>query len=252
MTETITSRKNEKILHIKKLFSSSSYRREHGEFACDGEKLLKEALAHDIKVKTVLKCGDISLKLPENVKAFNVSEDIINFVSPMKTPQRVLFSCEMIENEEFKNFSGSGIIIENIQDPGNVGTIIRTANAFSIKNVVLVGACADIYNPKTIRASMGAVFRQKIMTASTADIKLAKDAGKRIFAAALASDSEDMRNIDLRDSAVVIGNEGSGISEEMLEICDKKLIIPMNRDCESLNAGAAAAVIMWEIGKSAL
>lgn len=252
MREKITSRKNEKVLHMKKLFSNNNYRYECKEFACDGEKLLKEAVEHNIKINTVLTCGDIGIELPDSTGVFNVPRDIIDFVSPLKTPQNVLFSCAMPIKEKAIAFNGGCIIIENIQDPGNVGTIIRTANAFSIESVVLVGSCADIYNPKTIRASMGAVFRQNVITAEMSDLQEMKDSGKMIYATALEKDSVDFRSVELSDVAVVIGNEGSGISREMIDICDKKLIIPMNRDCESLNAGAAAAVIMWEMGKGRL
>ena len=247
MTEIIKSRKNEKIVHMKKLGSSASYRRETGETLCDGAKLLREALSHGVKVTAVLTCGEVSV--PENVKVYQVDRELLEYVSPMKTPQTVLFSCEIPDmsggGAEIKN----AIILENIQDPGNVGTMIRTANAFSVDTVILAGDCADPFSPKTVRASMGASFRQRIVRMDLAEIEELKEK-MPIYGAALSERSVDIGNVDLKNAAVVIGNEGSGLSDEMLSLCSGEMIIPMNPDCESLNAGAAAAVVMWEMRRA--
>jgi len=248
MTDIITSRKNEKLLHIRKLFASSGYRYENGEFACDGEKLLQEAISNGIKVNAVFKCGELKTSLPSDVRIYDVPRDIIEFISPMKTPQDILFSCEMPKHKA-DVVGGKSIVIENIQDPGNVGTILRTAGAFRIDKVILVGACADPYNPKTIRASMGAVFRQQMVFASLEDLKQAKEAGIKIYGAALSPGSVDFRSVSFENAIVAIGNEGNGLSSELLDLCDKKVIIPMDSKCESLNAGVAASIIMWEMSK---
>lgn len=249
MTEIIKSRKNEKIVHLKKLGSSASYRRETGETLCDGAKLLREALGHGIKVKTVLTCGEVSV--PDTVAVYRVNRELLEYVSPMNTPQDILFSCEipdMGSNGDITN----AIILENIQDPGNVGTMIRTANAFSIDTVILTGDCADPFSPKTIRASMGASFRQRIVRMDLDGLMRLKEKGLRLYGAALSERSADIEDIDLKNTAVVIGNEGSGITDGLLKICEGEIIIPMNPDCESLNAGAAAAVVMWEMRKASL
>jgi len=249
MAEIITSRRNEKIIHLKKLGASASYRRECGETVCDGRKLLKEAIEHGVEVRTVLFSGDE----PDNcggANAYKVTEELIKAASAMTTAQDVLFSCAVPETGGIGDIKGRCIILENIQDPGNEGTIIRTANAFSIDTVVLVGACADPFSPKTIRASMGAVFRQNIVQTDIGGIEKIKKAGIKVYGAALSGSCVDIRYVNLKNAAVVIGNEGSGLTEEMLGICDGEVIIPMNPDCESLNAGAAAAVIMWEMSRA--
>ncbi|MBR7081635.1 MAG: RNA methyltransferase [Oscillospiraceae bacterium] len=236
-------------MHIKKLGASAAYRRECGETVCDGRKLLSEAASHGIEIKTVLFCGEE----PEGLVAADVCmtpRELIASASPMVTAQDVLFSCAIPEIGAEEDIAGSCIILENIQDPGNVGAMIRTANAFSIDTVALVGSCADPFSPKTIRASMGAVFRQKIVRTDIDGIKRLKNRGVAIYGAALSERSADIRGVSLENAAVVIGNEGGGLSEEMLGVCDGEIIIPMNADCESLNAGAAAAVIMWEMRRT--
>lgn len=246
MSETITSRKNERIVHLKKLGTSASYRRECGETLCDGHKLLKEAAEHGIRIKTVLFCGEEPDACGVE-RVYEVPRELIEAVSPMATAQNVLFSCEIPQPSDTDSIGGRCIILENIQDPGNVGTMIRTANAFSIDTVMLVGSCADPFSPKTIRASMGAVFRQRIVQTDIGGVERLRASGMKVYGAALSDRSVDIGEVCLKNAAVVIGNEGSGLTDGMIGVCDGEIIIPMNPDCESLNAGAAAAVIMWEM-----
>jgi len=244
--ETITSRKNEKILHLKKLGSDRKYRYECMESICDGEKLLWEAVTNGIKVKTVLTEKELDRDVPD-AKVYLVSREIIDAVSPLKTAQSVLFSYEIASDE--KRLESNSIIIENVQDPGNVGTVIRTANAMGIKNVMLLGACADIHNPKTSRASMGAVFRENIFGIDYSDVELLKEKGIAVYGAALSEKSISIDDADMSDCVFVIGNEGKGLTERLMEMCTGCVIIPMEKECESLNAAAAAAIIMWEMRK---
>jgi TrmH family RNA methyltransferase len=138
------------------------------------------------------------------------------------------------------------IVLENVQDPGNVGTVLRTADAFGMDLVVLCGACADPYNPKTVRASMGAVFRQPVARTDTAGLQ-ALLGGLPLYGAALAEDAADIRALPKTGLAVAVGNEGGGLTPELLSLCRGTAIIPMRPQTESLNAGVAAAVIMWEM-----
>jgi TrmH family RNA methyltransferase len=125
--------------------------------------------------------------------------------------------------------------------------VIRTANAFGIDAVILTGDCADLYHPRTVRASMGAIFRQKVLELDTAYLKdLLVDQGLPLYAAALDERALDVREVSLRNAAVAVGSEGHGLSETLLRMCDQKIIIPMDPDSESLNAAVAAAVLMWE------
>lgn len=242
----ITSRKNEKAVHLKKLGASKEYRISKGEFLCDGRKLLSEAIKWGAEIHDVLWCDAPPENLPKHSRAFSASREVIEAVSPLKSPQDVVFSCA-IPDAPGREIPVGSILLENMQDPGNVGAMLRTANAFCVPAVVLLGACADPWSPKTVRASMGAVFRQKIIEANYCDIEKLRSSGVRFLGAALGEKAEDVRRVSFDCSVVAIGNEGSGLSGELLEMCDGLVLIPMNPQCESLNAAAAAAVIMWEM-----
>lgn len=244
--ERLTSRRNDRIVHMKKLGAYRAYRRLHGEFICDGVKLLREAIDHGADITTVLTSGELPEYVPSETDVFEVPGEILDHVSPLKTAQDVVFSCRIQDGS--LSPKGDGIVIlERIQDPGNVGTVIRTANAFGIGTVILTGGCADLYNPKTVRATMGAIFRQRIIETDLDGIMSLKDSGMRILGAALGGGSRDLREVSFADCAVAVGSEGSGLSDEMLSICDERVLIPMSEECESLNAAIAASVIMWEM-----
>ncbi len=245
--EEITSRKNPLIIHMKRLAADRGARREAGEFFCQGDKLYAEALKWGAEITAVLFCGDAP-EIPEGVRAARVPADIIESVSPMKSAPEIVFSCRF---PALRARVGEGklLAIENMQDPGNVGTILRTANAMGCRGVVLAGDCADPFGPKAVRASMGAVFRQNIAEMTTAElINAAKAASAPIFAAALDKTAADIREIQFPDGLIfAVGNEGKGLSAELLAASRKRVIIPMNEQCESLNAGGAAAIILWEM-----
>ncbi len=249
MAEIIKSRQNEKVKHLKKLGTDASYRRECGEFLCDGDKLFYEALKNNAQIKTVFVREGAEVDVPAGIQTFVATEDIISNISPQKTPQNVVFSCAMSERKYDITPGGKHLILENVQDPGNVGTIIRTANAFKMDSVILVGACADLYNPKTMRAAMGALFRQKVINAEYGQIEELKKSGLKICGTALSEKSRDIRGGEFSGAAFALGSEGKGLSEKMLSLCDELIIIPMNPECESLNVASAAAVVMWEMGK---
>ena len=246
--EMITSRTNPLCTHFRKLASSKAYREEMGEFLCDSPKLLEEAGLWRAGVRTVLytEGADVS-QAPEGCRLVPVSQGVMKAVSPMETPQGVVFSCAMGEHRPPEALApGRYVLLDGVQDPGNVGTILRTADAFRWTAFLLPG-CADLYNPKTVRASMGVHFRSAVWRASMAEAAgLVKQAGLPLYAAALGTDTVDMRQADLRRCGVIIGSEGRGVSQEALELCSRTLRIPMAETCESLNAAAAAAVLLWE------
>ena len=244
--EQITSRKNSKIQHLKKLGASKAYRTECGEFLCDGAKLLEEAVSNGAEVISVTYCGEKPVNIPLGAAVYEVPRDIIEYVSPMKTPQDVLFTCRIPERACEVPDSGRFVVIEGVQDPGNVGTIMRTARAMGYDSVILLNGCADLYSPKTVRSTMGAIFRQHAFEADIAYLKEMKERGIVLMGAALCDDSVDIRDAEFKNFAVCIGSEGRGLSAELLELCDKKIIIPMMQECESLNAAMAAGIIMWE------
>jgi TrmH family RNA methyltransferase len=248
----IKSRKNPIIVHMKKLGADSDYRHDAGEFLCDGEKLLNEAVLNGAAVTAVLCSGKKPQGLPGNVPVYTVPKDIIESVSPLKSPQDILFSCRMPVRSGSLGAEGFHIILEGIQDPGNVGTILRTAGAFNVGSVILTGGCADPYNPKTIRASMGAIFRQPILFMELDNIRALKNSGLKLFGTALNEESRDVRAVSFKDAAVAVGSEGKGLSKELLALCDEKIIIPMSPKCESLNAAVAAAIVMWEAARGSI
>lgn len=248
--ETITSRQNPLMTHLRKLASSRSYRKKSGEYLCDGTKLLAEALKWGAEVKTAVFSEGVDIPpLPDGVRAVRVSEELMRSVSPMETPQGALFTVALPEVQLPETLSGKHyLVLDGVQDPGNVGTILRTADAFDCDGVFLVNACADLYNPKTARATMGAIFRREAYTVTAEELfALLRKSGVPLYGTALRDDTVPLAEANLARAAVAIGSEGRGLSQQMLDECAKTLKIPMNPRCESLNAAIAATVVLWEM-----
>ncbi len=247
--DIITSRQNKAIAEMKKLGAKAAFRREKGEYLCDGIKLLKEALLWKAEISLIL-AGEDTVLPPEaeGVRTLRCTRDILEYVSPVQTTDGIIFSVKM--KTQIKDAPGRTLVLDSLQDPGNVGTILRTANALGMDTVILTGDICDIYNPKTVRAAMGALFRQRFLLMSYDELgAFSEETGLTLIAAALSPEAKDLREVSLEGKAVVIGNEGKGVSEKMLSLCRGELIIPMNSACESLNAAIAAAIIMWEAMK---
>ncbi len=245
--ERITSRRNPLLQHIRQLLRDGSYRRDCGEYAGDGLKLLSEAVRWGAALKTILVSDGLELDAPpENVRLVRVPEDVMASLSLMKTPQGVIFTCALPRDAPL-SFSGGALVLDGIQDPGNLGTILRTADALDVP-VVLCGDCADPYSPKTVRASMGAVFRSQPQRASCGELAAYCDEKQIVLtAAALHREARDLRSLDLSRAAVAVGSEGRGVGPELFRLAKQRLVIPMSARCESLNAAAAAAIILWEM-----
>ncbi len=248
--ETITSRQNPLMTHLRKLASSRSYRKKSGEYLCDGTKLLAEALKWGAEVKTAVFSEGVDIPpLPDGVRAVRVSEELMRSVSPMETPQGALFTVALPEVQLPETLSGKHyLVLDSVQDPGNVGTILRTADAFDCDGVFLVNACADLYNPKTARATMGAIFRREAYNVTVEELfSLLQKSGVPLYGTALRDDTVPLAEANLARAAVAIGSEGRGLSQQVLDECAKTLKIPMNPRCESLNAAIAATVVLWEM-----
>ena len=248
--ETITSRQNPLMTHLRKLASSRSYRKKSGEYLCDGTKLLDEALKWGAGVKTAVFSEGVDIPpLPDGVRAVRVSEELMRAVSPMETPQGALFTVALPEVQLPETLSGKHyLVLDGVQDPGNVGTILRTADAFDCDGVFLVNACADLYNPKTARATMGAIFRREAYSVTAEELfALLRKSGVPLYGTALRDDTVPLAEANLARAAVAIGSEGRGLSQQVLDECVKTLKIPMNPRCESLNAAIAATVVLWEM-----
>ena len=245
--EHITSRHNPLMGHIRKLVGSAAYRRETGEFLCDSPKLLQEALLWQAEITAVVTISPLP-RLPEHIRQVQVPEDIMSSISPVKTPQGVLFTCRLPQAPLPRSLTGRRyVLLDGVQDPGNVGTILRTLDAFDADGLLLTGGCADPYGWKAVRSSMGAVFRRPIYFGSPEELAaLLHRSDLPLYGAALREDTVDARQADYTRCTLAIGSEGRGLSREVLDLCDQTIRIPMSDRCESLNAAIAAAVLLWE------
>ncbi len=247
--DRITSRKNAFIMQLRALASDAEARREQGAFVCDGLKLLGEAVENGAEILSVLwKEGGALSEIDCPVQAVAPAE-LFDHASPMKNSPGPLFTVRIPVDPKDGKIENA-IILENVQDPGNVGTVLRTARAFSIGAVVLTGDCADLYSPKTVRATMGAVFRQRVLRLDRSELPAwLEEHGLPLYGAALSKDAQDLRGLDLTHAAVAVGSEGQGLSPELLALCRGEVIIPMDARSESLNAAVAASVLMWEMAR---
>ena len=247
--EKITSRSNPLLVHMKKLAASAAYRREQGAYLCDSPKLLAEALKWHASVREiVVNAGTVLPPVPEGVRTVQVPEDVMASISPMKSPQGTLFTVTLPDAEVPETLSGCRyLVLDGVQDPGNVGTILRTLDAFDFDGLLLLEGCADPWSVKTVRSSMGAVFRRPVWCLTAEALPgLLMRSGLPLYGTALRQDTEDVRTAALDRCAIVIGSEGQGIRDTVLTMCQKTLKIPMSQRCESLNAAIAATVLLWE------
>lgn len=217
---------------------------------CEGPKMLAEALRWGAGLETILwQTGTHPpAGIPQGVRQVEVPGDLLRSVAPTETPQQVLFLARLPARALPEELTGSRyLVLDGLQDPGNLGTLWRTADAFGADGLLLLPGCADPWSPKTLRATMGACFRLPVWEGTLEDLTglLARSAVS-LYAAALRDDTEDIRSVPLGSAAVVIGSEGRGVSQPVLDACRATLKIPMRDRCESLNAAVAASVVLWE------
>ncbi len=230
------------------MLTSKKEREQAGLFVADGTKLLEEAIHWCPGLDTVILSDNVGAEVPEGVRLVRVPEDVMESISPMQTPQGALFLCRLPEKAPFTPKPGM-LMLDGIQDPGNLGTILRTADALNVP-VALLEGCADPYSHKVVRASMGAVFRMTVQQTTWEEARVqCEKAGIPVAVTALSSRAVDLRQAKVENMAVVIGSEGQGVRKEILENAGQELIIPMNPRCESLNAAIAAAIVMWQMQK---
>lgn len=230
----IESLSNAKVKNWNKL-KEKKYRDEAGLFLIEGDHLIKEALKKQMVVSTI--------GLNETYD-YTVNPEILKKLSSQKSGTKEIAVVKKIEE---KKVEGDKILIlDNIQDPGNLGTIIRSAVAFNISTIILSDDCVDLYNDKVIRSSEGMIFNINIVRKKLIEIipKL-KENGYTIYATTVNGNGYFENDSKI---ALVIGNEGNGIKEDILNLCDKNITIKMNKECESLNAGVAASILMYELG----
>lgn len=253
---------NAKIKEIKNLCSKAKARREMGLFVIEGPKLLLEApeeLIHEVYITEELRANPSVMEKVSALKSVTiVTPQQLKRISDTETPQGVLAVLKQIPPSRYAGGVNGGIspsqegvglsaiLLEDIQDPGNLGTIIRTAEAAGVGEVIMSRGCVDIYNPKVVRATMGSIYRVPFRFVE--DIKDAirelQSEKIEVYAAALDG-AKSMVEISLKGQAVLIGNEGNGLKRETIAAASGSVYIPMQGQVESLNASIAATVLMY-------
>ena len=239
-----TSIENAKIKDIKKL-NQKKYRDKTDLFLVEGEHLVLEAYKAGCLKEVLLEENAI---FPIDVETSYVSNNILTYISELETPPSMIGVCK---KKSFDNNYGFKILaLDAIQDPGNLGTIIRSAVAFNIDTIVLGKGTVDVYNSKVVRASQGMLFHVNIVEDSLENIipELKKNGCSIIGTKVTHGNS--LKNIDkLSKFVIIMGNEGNGMSDSVSELCDSFIYIDMNETCESLNVGVATSIILYELDK---
>lgn len=255
----ITSKNNQGIKEIKEYLTSSKERRKDQIFVLEGVRLCCDALKSGCRILSVFATEDCQKRYAENVDLlkencvdfYTVSDDVLKSMSDTVSPQGVVCTVAMKHNTFEYEKGKKYIALDTIQNPDNLGAISRTAEAFGIDGLVIFGGC-DIYNPKALRASMGALYRLPVRMCQDLkkELELCKEMGISSFATVPDRDAKDITKTDFSKGAIcVIGNEGNGVSKEIIDLCDEKITIKMSGRAESLNAAAAASITMWELVK---
>lgn len=246
----ITSKENETIKHIKKL-KEKKYRDEFNEYIVEGLRLVNEAIKEKVHIKNIIVCEDY-LKDNEiaecNLEKTYVNKIVFDSITEVKNPQGILAIIEKEGTDLNINYNEDVIVVlDNIQDPGNIGTILRTVDSVGLTQIIVSKGSADAYNSKVIRSTMGAIFRVKIIESENL-VELLKDMqskGYKVVSSILETD-KTIYDIDYKKTIIVVGNEGNGISKDIIEISDEKVKIPMLGKTESLNASVATGIILYE------
>ena len=236
-----TSINNQKIKDLKKL-QNKKYRDETNMFLVETKHLVKEAYDSGfLEELLVLDDSDFSL----DVKTNYINETVLKYLSVLPSPSEVIGICKK-KTEELKG--NKILILDDVQDPGNLGTIIRSSVAFGVSTIVLSKGCADIYSDKVIRASQGMIFKVNIIRADLKEIiEKLKIENYKILGSKVDGGKEIKSVSKSEKFAIIMGNEGNGVSKEVLDMCDEYIYIPMNKECESLNVGVATSIILYEL-----
>ena len=246
----ITSKDN-RIYKTCEQLSLKKYRDKLGRYLIEGENLIEEALKRGCSIETLLVRRGYN-KVPAELedKAFVLDEKLFDRLAQTETSQGVLAIVAKPETDagDFASASGNFVVLDRLQDPGNIGTILRTADAAGYRLAVVMKGTADIFSPKVVRAATGSLFRMPVvfMDSNSELVEFTRAAGKKLVATCF--DTERCYfDEDLTDNiALVIGNEGNGICKEIIESSDVKIKIPMHGNIESLNASVAAGILMYE------
>ena len=246
----ITSREN-KIYKLAVKLASRSGRERFGLFAVEGVRSVADAVKKGADIEHLIICDSFSCERIPCRNAYVFAKKLFAELSGTVTPQGVIALCRIPETklEDISDEGGCVVLCEGVQDPGNIGTVIRTAHAAFCGGVVLSSGCCDLYNPKTVRATMSSIFSVPAVCRVTAAeaIEHFRSRGYRIICGALSPRAKSLYETDISGKTlIIVGNEGSGVTEETAALCDDIVKIPMRQDAESLNVSAAASVLIYE------
>lgn len=238
----ITSLENKEVKYIDKL-KQRKYRERERKFIIEGEHLIEEAMKNNLLERIVVVDG---FEYSYDVPTLYVSPEVMKKISTMESFPSILGICNMLEEHPA---SQSALVLDTIQDPGNLGTMIRSSVAFNIDTVILSENTVDLYNPKVIRATQGMLFHINIIRRNLKEELLAlKKDGFSIYTTNVI-EGENIKNIKTAGKyALIVGNEGNGVRKEIAALSDYKIYIPMNSKVESLNVGVAASILLYEMG----
>lgn len=235
---------NNKIKELKKL-NSKKYRDLNGLFLVDGEHLVTEAYNSGyLEELVLLEDSDFSL----DISTSYVTLDVMKYISNLDSPNGIMGVCRKKDSV----LSGNRIVIlDDVQDPGNLGTIIRSSVAFNVDTLVLTSGCVDLYNPKVIRSTQGMLFKLNIIIVSDID-KFVNDLknDNYIIYSTNVNGGNSLKSIEKSSRfAIIMGNEGNGVRQSLMSLSDSYIYIDMNSSCESLNVGVATSIILYELDK---
>ncbi|MBP3256262.1 MAG: RNA methyltransferase [Clostridia bacterium] len=253
--QVITSKDNEIIKNIKKL-KDKKYRDEENKFIVEGIKMVKEAIIENAKIDKIVVCedcvndGTIEKELLYEIAKYNciyVSEKVFDSITDVNNPQGILAVINKNNEETISYDEDVILVLDGIQDPGNLGTIIRTLDSVNLKQIVLSENTADPYNPKVVRSTMGAIYRVNLIRSKNI-IETLKEIKKNKYQIAVTSLDTDksIYDVDFSKKVIVIGNEANGVSKEVQDLSEVKMKIPMLGKTESLNAAVATGIILYE------
>lgn len=254
--QVISSKDNEIVKNVKKL-KEKKYRDLENKFIVEGVKLVQEAIEEKSNINLIVVCeecindGTISKELLYKIAKYEciyVTEKIFNMLTDVKTPQGILaVITKKNANNEIDYTQDIIIALDGIQDPGNLGTILRTVDSANLKQIIISKNSADSYNPKVVRSTMGAIFRVNIIEVDNLAETLKQVQKNKFEVVVTALDTNNnIYDIEYKNKVIVIGNEANGVSKEVQDIADKKVKIPMLGKTESLNASVAASIMIYE------
>ena len=254
--QVITSKDNEIIKNIKRL-KEKKFRIQEHKYLIEGIKLIEEAIAENADIDTIVVCEDciknqeLDSKLLYEVAKYNciyVNERIFGLITDVKNPQGILAVIKKEEESQKINYDEDLIVIlDQVQDPGNLGTILRTVDSIGLKQIIVAQGSGDMFNPKVVRSTMGAIFRVKVIESEDIQktINEVKKHKFKIIATSLET-NKSIYDVEYKKSAIIIGNEANGVSKILLDVSDELIKIPMLGKTESLNASVATGIVLYE------